>query len=1183
MPSRQWFCCAAFVLVTAGPAAAQPASPLDLVRGLRSAGMPDLALEYLRDIEGKPMSENDRKAIPLERARCLLEVAEDEADEGTRRSMVGEAKQAFNDFILNNPTHPRLVEASLSLARLTAIEARAQLNRARRMELPPSNDPGYEAALTRKRQEADKARPMFLVASKNFEVAAKQIKAQLDSPALDSLHRKLLEQEAADAELTAAITEYNLAETFINADAAMSVQRGEFLERARARFALLAAGSPTTSTFWIAQAWKAEVLMDLSKAAEANTIFKDILDSTQPEAEDGKRMVRFFQLRRAYENAISPPTTAKLQPVERELRAWLAKHGNPRKPNSEVNSAQYYLAVVLQKQAEISLGPPPKDPTKPVTISPGARKHLEEAEKLYRVLAHSDNDYTARATRNRMVVVRRMLGEADKPPSDYLSFEAAQMAALIQIAKLLDAEQALADARQNVADVNAPFWASWAGKVRRLTSEVADRKQRVLALLERARQLVTDKETPADVTDNLLRLVYHYQTSGQPYQAAILGEHIARTVRGSGGKAAAAGLVALSGYMNATAGIQVDVTDPAAAALVDAARKADRARAIQIARFLDEKFPNDSPTDAARHRLAQLLTEEDRFDQAFEAIIKVRAGYPQLNNARQLEGYIATRLIISPAKDLPMPPGGREAVFRRTIGDLERIAKPPLAALEDEVRGYLAVRVRLAQMYLLQSRVDPAAEKTSPGYDRAIRVADEVLGMIPTFACLNDADPKGKKLNLYGMEMNFLGLDVRTRALFLRGKSLVDEKKLDEAAAAIDPALEDIMKSGALENGKLKQWADGQGDTGDDEPTVIYKARIGGLARGVDKTRREIVMVGFKLRLAQGKVPEATAMLDLLVKAGGTIESNQPTLEMMARELAARIPALTKEGRTNPVKAKEAEDLKAGLAILVKRLGAVPNLTPVSITFLGQTLFTVGQYEDALKEFAKIQPPTRADWVTVDPATIADVTERNKLQNESRNYRFAQLYTLRCLRMLNKLPEAESLAATIVGTPDKKGWGASNIEIRKERALLAEAKGASLMDLKAAGAEWKKALDLWTTLFRFAEQQIKELPPDATPEQARLVKSAYFDAYFEIQRVMIEANLQLLKGKPSLARAIADVAKKIVAMEVDNKIPQLEKDGKGIITPEVWNRYCDLLEKYADLKAGYTAAGGKFFLERPKE
>ena len=83
--------------------------------------------------------------------------------------------------------------------------------------------------------------------------------------------------------------------------------------------------------------------------------------------------------------------------------------------------------------------------------------------------------------------------------------------------------------------------------------------------LERARALASPQDNPADVTDNLLRLVYYYQAADQPYQAAVLGEHIARTARTTGGKSATAGLLALNGYISAASKVKVRIDDPSQA------------------------------------------------------------------------------------------------------------------------------------------------------------------------------------------------------------------------------------------------------------------------------------------------------------------------------------------------------------------------------------------------------------------------------------------------------------------------------------------------------------------------------------------------------------------------------------------------------------------------------------------
>ena len=135
MSSRLCIFSSVLLIASAGPVAAQAPSPLNLVRAIREARMPDLALEYLKDIENSPMPENDKKAIALERAKCLLDSAEDEPDEGTRTSMVAEAKERFSEFLIKNPSHPRASEASIALAKLISIDAKTQLNRARRIEV----------------------------------------------------------------------------------------------------------------------------------------------------------------------------------------------------------------------------------------------------------------------------------------------------------------------------------------------------------------------------------------------------------------------------------------------------------------------------------------------------------------------------------------------------------------------------------------------------------------------------------------------------------------------------------------------------------------------------------------------------------------------------------------------------------------------------------------------------------------------------------------------------------------------------------------------------------------------------------------------------------------------------------------------------------------------------------------
>ncbi len=1189
MSSRSWFWSAALVFATAGPAAAQAPSPLDLAPGIREAGFPDLALEYLKEIEPK-LSAAEKAMLPLERAKCLLEAAEEEPDEGTRTSMVNEAKVAFDNFLATSANHPRAAEASLALAKLTSVEAKAQLNRARRMDVPPREDAGYDGAIAKQRVELEKARPLFLLASTRFAAAAAAMKAKLETlPANDPL-KASISREMFDADLAAALNEYYLSDTFLVTDAKATVERDTYLEKARKRFEDLSKGPPTSRTVWIGKAWMAEVLADQRKEADAKAEFDAILLAPRVEAEEGKRLVKFFQIRRLYLDALNERNPVKLAAVEQQLRGWLGRYGNTQKPSTEVIAARYYLAYALQWQGMIAIAKLPAGST--VKLPDSARAQFDTAEKLYRSLSQSDHDYTDRSAKNRMYVVRRLLGEADKSVSEYPTFESAQMAALIQMAKLSDVDKMLDGARVE-EDESAPFWLGLKQKANiiRLEEEGKDRKHRVVALLERARELATDKDNQADVTDNLLRLVYFYDKTDQPHQAAILGEHIARTtLKSTGGKAAIAGLMALNGYAIATAKIPNEVKDAtqaeAVAAAAASARKIDRDRAIQFALFLDEKFPNDSATDNARHRLAFLLRDDGKLDQAFQTIVKIRPGYTALLAARQFEGSLASELINPRDKDAaaPLSAERKKAIYRQAIGDLSRVNKPALAASKEDVQGYVRCRLRLAFLFMTQSRADEETEKTTPGYDRALGVADELIASIPSF---NICQTKDKQPTLEGLELTYQAQDLHTRSLYLRAKSLVDEKKFEEAGTIISGATGDISKP--LYDDKMKKWAAGPGDAGDEPAIATRKSDVAKLASGVDRIRRDIVMVGFKLRCVQGNPAEAGKMLQLLKDAGGGVETNQASLELMARELAARIGELKKEN-----KAKEAADLGAGLNLLLTEFTSLKELPIPTILFLGTTFYQIGEWTKAEAEFKKIKPPSQPGW---DKRPLIDFPQeiRGQLSKEIGQYRFAYLYIAKCLRGATKFADAEKLLQDAIGTAEKQGFAYSSLDFRKELATVYETKAAATADAKGANAEWGKALKEWTTLFQFAQSAVKnQLKPDSAPEMVKQVKSHYFDSYFEIQRVLATANTQLIKDPTKLATSFETGGKKILDLETINKFNDVKqvpgpegkmvpiKAGTELISFDVWTRYCDLLDKYPQLKAGYQKQGGKFFLERPK-
>ncbi len=1171
----------ALAALSAGPVAAQPPSPLELVRGLRENGQVDLALEYLKDIEGKPLSPDDKAALLLERAKCLLDAADDEPDEGTRLGMIAEAKEGLNTFVLNYPTHPRAVEGLLTTAKLTSLDAKEILSRARKMDIPLASEDKDEEkardlALQKQGAEAAKARPLFQLASKRFAEASEKLRTQIEDKSLNFNVRKNLEREAFEAELASGINQFNIAETFIPVEkltTGLAEQRNKFLEQAKEVFLKLGKGPATNRTVWVARAWFAEVTYEQNDFKTAADEVAFVLRASPIEAEDGKRLARFFQLRRNARAALNERVQVKITAAEAEMRRWLTLYGNPRKPTPEVYAVKYFLARTLHFQADAN-SPPPKPPAV-LVLSATVRKQLDEAEKIYRGLAQADHEYTARAARFRMAAVRKLLGDADQNPLVYDTFEKAQMASLIQLSKLVTAEGKEA----KLAAEEKPDQT----KIDTARAEIKIARGRVIGLLERSRELATPQDNAADVVDVQLRLIYFYQQNEQFYQAAVLGDFVSRTIKSTGGKAALAGLFGLNGYVTASKVVKGD--DPEA---ISAARKSDRDRAVSLARFLDEKYPNDNATDSARHRLAELLAEEKRFLEAVDMLVKVRPGYARLTNARLLQAYAVANLVTP--LDSPLTKEKKSQLFRRATSDLAKVPKPAAIASEDEVRSYLSARCRLASMMLAQERADPDTERTNAGFNQALNLAEKILAEVPGFDCMVDGT---KKLNIDGMELNFVALDTYTRALYLRARAMTKFNQFDGALALIQPTLEQVQAAGPLVTPQLREWAGG--GAGDDE--AKQKARIAQLAANIDKNRVDVILAGFRVQVTQGKSAEADKLLDLMVKAGGTIEESLPLLEPVARELAALMVARKKEG-----KAEEAKNLGEGLGILLNKIRSVKTLSVPMFLFIAQTLQSINNNPEAIDTARKVPAPTFKDWDKKKTDEFPQ-EQRGQLLNQIRDYALAQHIIAKAQTELKQFAEAEKALTEIIGTPEKPGWGSGRLYFRKALAELYEAKGAAEPDPKKANPDWGKAIREWSTLFSMNRNRLANLgvPKEMTAErlgqvlqsfhqvmapvtwfhgaadqlaQVPQARNAFADAFFDVQRCMVGANQQLLKGLPPerLQKTYDDVGKKLADLE--KQIPAADWQ------PEVQNRYYEFLKANAPLTAVYKVAGGKLFLEK---
>lgn len=1128
-------------------AAAQAPSPLELARGLREQGMPDLGLEYLKELEAKPnLAPGVRSEIPLERAQCQIEAADEETDDAIRTGLMAEAKEGLTGFLKAHKAHPRAAEAALALARLTSLEAKSLLGRARRLEPKPGEN--AEDAGKRQKVEAAKARKPFQVAAQEFKNAAEKLATQIKALPPNSPQRASLEQQRIDAQLSAGINQFALADTFLNPDADELKERTTQLDKAQELFNEVVSAKPDGRAAWVARAWMGEIEFEKGTRNVGIKQFEEILRTPGIQATDGKRMVQFFQLRRAFLDA-GEKGTGYTGP-QALAESWLRKYGNLRRARTEAIATRWYYALCLEFQARGSLTKPKDPKAPPPTVRPGstAERQLKAAERIFRELSQTDNDYTSRATRRRMQIVRLLLGEADKPAAAYTGFEDCQMAALIQFSKLLDAER---DEKTNEADLKK-------------------RRQRIVELLERARALAPDtREAQNDVAEVIVRLIYFYQVTDQPHKAAILGEYLAHSGR-TANRAAQAGSMAMTGYNLATS------RAPAGVGIEDI-RKTDRERSIRLGRFLEKTFPNESATNQVRHRLGEMLEQDGDLVGAFDVLTRITAAYERVAGARIMEAKLAIQLLAS--KDSPLPNNRKLEVFNRVIADLDKVPRPPAGAAMRELRIYVTARYQLARLLFLESRVNPKANPIT-GSARAFQTAETTLKEISTFTGVVPLDK---------WEFRLLIEDIRTQAVLNESRHLLEQGKFDEAIKAIQPLL-DELKTGPYFGQVAGLAAEG-------EAAVAQKGTVERYAQDVDAKRRELIVVGLKTRVKQGAIDQATGLIDQLkaFSKSKTIEENVPVLQQLALELTKQIETLRAEGRTNPAKVAEAQALTDGFARFLKVVSAEPTLPPAMLLFIGRSLVVVHEFDEAITTLQKVPRP--ADKLLFDP--ITKVPEEQK--PHVFRYKASMLYLCEALRQAGtaetdpakktlRYNQAAAELDKVIGTPAQKGWGFYQMEFRKEKCYLNEARGTD----EAPGTpkvreHFLAAMNEWQTIFRSAQARVQEVqknpPKDANgnPDNAAIqrAKNGFYDAYLDVQRCLVKANLLLqAKNLKALRGTIDEVAKGFVEME---------KLHGASMNADVRNRYVELLAdvKFKDeqgrdvsMMQVYKDAGGTLFLSR---
>lgn len=1133
--------------------AQQPDSPLDLIRALRANGQIDLAIQKLEELRAKPtgLSPEEIKILPLELARTRLEAASRETEDSRRTSLMIQARAAFEEFTRNNPDHPMAAQANVEIARILALHAKSRMSRAARVE--------GEA----KAAEYAKVRPDFVKAVARYREAIANLDGRIQK--LDAAKKEKesplaaeLKRSKAQAELDAVILQFELAQTFAGDDERK--QRGAEMDKAVKAFEKLGGQYADTRIGYLARVWgfqarytqgEERAVGDLNRYISANR--------TKPEAADAVRLAGYFAIQHTFDADTAKDTpAAKYARTEKAADDWLSKYPDA-KNTPEGLGARYRRALMKEQQGLLapnakfeepkakSKGEEPTGPRKIVSLSAAGKALLEDANKTYKELAETDNEYADRAQRRRLTNQLLMLeaeGRGGDPPLRSINtLEQGYLAAQVQLARIYDLEKSNQPGEKKAA-------------------EEKRRAQVATQYLERGLRLAGPKDTPRDVFDAQMLLVRFLTQNERAVEAAVLGEALARN-NPKLPKAALAAQLAVYAYNTALARHK-------AAGGSDDDTEADVGRIKRLALFADATWPNDGPTDAVRHILAFYQGNRDKdYDAAWKTYSKIGPGYPDVYQARREMAGALFYLVRPEEKDskkyreaLQKNITDRAPQWRTTMADLEALPEPPAGAPGHEAESWAGAKTMQAQLYYLAGDYD--------------KVRDTIKQVVDGLKRQSGLDDRKRD------DLAYTARVLHYNALQSKAADLVRAKEFAKVGEALGKELEALKAQLKL-------------DPPADAPPGFERMR---------QAQRGVLIAAMSGYLQNKQAEQASELLDILQSSGGSLEANLAVMQQLASAIRAQIDTLTKAGNK-----PEADELAKSFTEFLDKVRGddTSKLSPGLVLFLGQGYGAVDQPARAADLFEQlISKPFVNPGKT--PAEQEDAAAKHEAR--VREWKFLQARVLRQAGRPENFKKATALMHEIVGDPLKKGaklgWGYRNLAIRKEYCRLLEDQkqfGAAVANWTKLAAEFGgadrggppaavKFLGLRPTLLACAqamdeaafaakgvpaksatafEEGFKTVYPTVA-ERRGAQRQIYFDLYVEAQRCSARAYAttepaKVKGGQETINQKLTDIGQKL------HEVLSRNDD----IAPETKDKIQDVLNQYplAKKKFDELAANGR--------
>ena len=667
-PKSLWWCALAFMVALIAGRAEAVEQYEEFLKALTDQGMYDVALDYIETMRNSPLlSEAQKQQMPFDEGRLLMRNAQVERNAAAKAKLLDRARDRFNDFIKANPSNPLAANAELELGNVLVEHGKSLRDQANR----PANAAKKDALMNQAREQFQQAQKVFDTADKKLTEKAKSFPKFLDKKKKkeeeQSHERDKAYQDALMAHIYSASVLSELAKTYPPG----SDDRKKLLQQAADKHGGTYEKHRRKVAGLYARFYQAQCYQELGDTKKALGMYEDVLNL--PDDEEAIRRLKASALPFAMQCWTSDAEKKYSTAADRG-EEWL-EQANPNLERTAEGLAIRYYTALADKLLADSLTNKEDEAAKKTALA-AARKHAQ-------FVAKNPGDYRDEA---KQLYQKLPGGEAAGEQKEPTNFAEARDQGKDALDQSQDKLTAIKMAGTMNDQANVPKYQADAEQLR----------DKAARLFKRALELRDDETSIDDVNGVRYYLAFLDFHAGRYYEAAVLGEFIARNYS-STPIARQCAQVALAAY-------EQNHRKPL---IEEQEKEFDKQKMVELAELITRAWPGQEEADAAWSTLIELAVQDHQPKLALEYLAKIpgdspRRGGAELMLGRSLWGeYLRASSVEEDQRPAQAELDQTAATARQTLEDGLKRTRPALEAGSGDVTATIALATfALAQSYL---------------------------------------------------------------------------------------------------------------------------------------------------------------------------------------------------------------------------------------------------------------------------------------------------------------------------------------------------------------------------------------------------------------------------------------------------------------------------------------------------